>query len=112
MMLARIYLVSPDLDPEEDAGPGMGHDYEGVYWCQDRIHESDVEYVRADGLTEAYAEGRSDQFADDCAVVRLLLENCDDADAESDGRMNTTRIRELLSHFDALPRIAGQEKKE
>lgn len=44
----RIYLVDPDIDEEEDAGPGMAPDIEGVYWCEDRVHKSDVEYIRAD----------------------------------------------------------------
>jgi hypothetical protein len=61
--------------------------------------------LREQERTEVYAEGRSDQYADDGAVVRLLLENCDDADKESDGRMNTTRIRELLTHFDDAQRL-------
>lgn len=50
--------------------------------------------------TKAYAEGRGDQFADDCAVVRLLFDNLNDVDVMEDGRINTTRVRELLSHFD------------
>ena len=66
--------------------------------------------LREQERTEVYAEGRSDQYADDGAVVRLLLENCDDADKESDGRMNTTRIRELLTHFDDAQRLGrGKE---
>ena len=44
----RIYLVDPDTDESEDAGPGMAPETEGVYWCEDRIHKSDVEYIRAD----------------------------------------------------------------
>jgi hypothetical protein len=53
-----------------------------------------------DKETHAYAEGRGDQYEDDCTIVRLLFENLDDADVMTDGRINTTRVRELLSHFD------------
>lgn len=56
--------------------------------------------ARETAETSAYAEGRGDQFEDDCAVVRLLFDNMNDVDVMSDGRINTTRVRELLSHFD------------
>ena len=56
-----------------------------------------------DAETAAYAEGRGDQYEDDCAVVRLLFENLDDVDVMGDGFINTTRVRELLAHFD-VPR--------
>lgn len=53
-----------------------------------------------DALTMAYANGRSDQFEDDCAIVKALLEECDDAVEIGDGRLNVTRIREMLeAHF-------------
>ncbi len=57
----------------------------------------------SDAETAAYAEGRGDQFEDDCAVVRLLFENLDDVDLMGNGFINTTRVRELLAHFD-VPR--------
>ena len=50
--------------------------------------------------TAAYAEGRGDQYEDDCAAVRRLLEELDDADELSGGRINTTRVREMLAHFE------------
>jgi hypothetical protein len=53
-----------------------------------------------DAETQAYAEGRSDQFEDDCTVVRLLFENLDDEDVMGSGFINTTRVRELLGQFD------------
>lgn len=60
----RIYLVDPDLE-EEDAGPGMGcPTMEGVYWCEDRIHNSDVEYVRADLAHTKEAAPSDEQILD------------------------------------------------
>jgi len=58
------------------------------------------EDARDAAQTEAYAEGRGDQFEDDCAVVRLLFDNLNDVDVMNDGFINTTRVRELLAHFD------------
>lgn len=69
----RIYLVDPDIDEEEDAGPGMAPETEGVYWCEDRVHKSDVEYIRAD-VAAAKAEP-----AEDAARLRhagAMLSNC------------------------------------
>ena len=53
-----------------------------------------------EALTEAYAEGRGDQFEDDCAIVRDLFDELNDVDVLKDGFINTTRVREVLSHFD------------
>lgn len=58
-----------------------------------------------DNETAAYASGRGDQYEEDCGIVRLLFEELDDVDVLRDGRINTTRVREMLSHFD-LPRPA------
>lgn len=56
-----------------------------------------------DEATRAYSDGRGDQYEDDCEQLRLLFENLDDADVYTGGFINTTRVRELLTHFD-LPR--------
>jgi len=68
---------------------------------QDRI---DAKYVidHSEEMThaEVYEEGRGDEYENDCAVIALLRSELDDADAVGDGRINTTRVRELLTHFE------------
>jgi hypothetical protein len=70
-----------------------------------KISQEDCERM----LTEAYAEGRKDQLDVSCEVVASLLSECDDAVKTSDGRLNVSRIRELLRYFD---RGIGEQPKE
>ena len=49
----KIYLQWPDQEPPEGSSE---IDPEYITWCQDRIEDHDVEYVRKDLLDQALAE--------------------------------------------------------
>lgn len=66
-----------------------------------------IEHCEPMSPTEIYADGRADQYEQDLNVIRRLLENCDDEDSIGDGRINTSRVRELLA--DLLPPAPSTE---
>jgi len=41
----KIYL---QVDPDGDRPESVDQDLDGVTWCQDRINDNDVAYIRAD----------------------------------------------------------------
>lgn len=56
--------------------PGAG-DCGETTWCQDRIHDDDIEYIRADiharALLEAHQRGRREGMEEAAEVAREML---------------------------------------
>jgi len=70
-------MKAPDKIYLQIDGDSFG-EWEGATWCQDKINDTDVEYVRADTIPRSSDRDQTCRYADACGFDFCEGEECED----------------------------------